>query len=284
MTVQSILQWIEIALSDTDADRAEPYWLLCRILNCKRNQLQPKLVLTDEQCQDVREVVTKRQQGLALDYILGYTNFYGLDIQVDSSVLIPRMETELLCEDAIRYILSKCSDTCSKVVRVLDLCTGSGCIASAVAVNCAQVNMELIAADISPLALGIARSNMKRLIGESCNWSVVESDLLDNISGKFDLIVSNPPYIERDVLPTLSVEVRNQPLIALDGGVDGLSCYVRIANQAKLHMHSGARLMLEIGYNQAKSVVEILTQTGWCNIVVKQDYGGCDRIVLADWY
>jgi release factor glutamine methyltransferase len=223
------------------------------------------------------EIAEKRRQHIPLDYILGFSNFYGLNVKVDKNVLIPKMETELLVESVLKHIDAIKSVKCAKV---LDLCTGSGCIAAAIASNCNEV--DLILSDTDGLALNVARQNMTNLIGDKCNWSIVESDMFDNLKGlSFDIIVSNPPYVSDSELNELSVEVKAQPLIALSGGIDGLKFYRNIAENAKYFLQKNGSIFLEIGYTQGQAVSQILEEQGFCNCVIKKDFSNLDRVVSA---
>jgi len=275
-SINGILHYIKQALQYTDADKAEPYWLLCHVLSCSRSELQQFDFLDDSQIVKVQEIVQSRTTGIPLDYIFGNTNFYGLDIQVNPDVLIPRMETELLCEWVIKYI-----NNTDKTVTVLDLCTGSGCISAAIGSYCN--NVILTATDISSQACLLARQNLQNLLKDNVDWQIVLSDLFDSIPlQKYDIIVSNPPYIAKKDKSKLSQEVLNQPSIALFGGDDGLDIYRRVANQAFNYLKNGGMLALEIGYNQANCVVELLRYNKFENIEVIKDYSGLDRIVVAN--
>lgn len=208
--------------------------------------------------------------GKPIQYILNNQVFYGYDFYVDENVLIPQPDTECLVEEVIQ--IGKNFD---KKIKILDICTGSGAIAVSLRKN---LNATIYASDISNEALDIARKNA---VINNVEVSFIESDMFENISEKFDIIVSNPPYIESDVIQKLSEEVKNEPLLALDGGKDGLNFYRILAENAKKYLESDGILAIEIGYNQKDAVVKILEEYGWKNVYSKKDFGNNDRIVVA---
>lgn len=221
-----------------------------------------------EQAQRFYELLEHRIQHRPVQYITGEQEFYGLKFLVRPGVLIPRPETELLTEAVIRSSAGK---------RVLDLCTGSGCIAVTVAKLGAP---EFTAAsDCSEPALRTARENAA-LHGVEITF--FQGDLLEPVTGKYDIIVSNPPYICSGVIDGLMPEVRDfEPRPALDGGEDGLYFYRRICREAKGHLRKDGRLMFEIGYDQGREVAELLLAEGYREVEVKKDYAGLDRMVFA---
>ena len=225
------------------------------------------------------EGVWRRAAREPLAYITGEQSFMGLPFVVSSDVLIPEQDTENLVEEALRLI-----DDGS---RILDLCTGSGCILLSLlhySNGCVGVGT-----DLSPAALAVARQNAAVLdpAGRAV-W--LQGDLFEaleapapaRIPDRFDLIVSNPPYIRTEVIDTLAPEVRcAEPRLALDGGVDGLDFYRRIIRQAPRHLVIGGRLMLEIGYDQGEAVRRLLAGEDYYGIEIIRDYGGHDRIATA---
>ena len=226
---------------------------------------------TDQEEQKRYEaVIGKRAQRTPLQYLTGVQQFMGLDFQVTPSVLIPRQDTETLVEYALQRL--RPGD------RVLDLCTGSGCIGiSLMKLGGARV----WCADISEKALAVARSNGQRLGCDGISW--IRSDLLEQIEEKaFDMIVSNPPYIPSEVIDGLMPEVRDhEPRLALDGDGDGLSFYRRLASDCKGFLKPGGLLCMEIGCDQGRAVAELLTAAGWEQIFVLKDDAGRDRVVSA---
>lgn len=234
--------------------------------------LQGEEAVSLEEEQTLRQILQRRVRGEPLAYILGERYFMGLPFAVVPGVLIPRQETELLCEWAIDRIKEE------GLRRVLDLCTGSGCIAISIA---RYSDAEVWASDISPIAVRTARQNADRL---KANVHVAESDLFLNIRGKYDMITANPPYIDDAAYAALEEGVRQyEPALALRGGRDGLDLYRRIVAQAPAHLQQGGYLVQEIGYDQAEAVSGLLRERGFCDICVRQDYAGLDRVVWARW-
>ena len=219
--------------------------------------------------------VERLKQGEPVQYIIGKTEFYGLEFNVNSNVLIPQPDTEILVEEVID-IYNKNYSNYNENITILDLCTGSGAIAISLKKN--LNNVEVFASDISTKALEIAKKNANK---NNTEITFIESDLFENINTKFDIIVSNPPYIERDVLKTLSEEVKHEPVLALDGGEDGLEFYRKIAKDAKSYLKENGILAIEIGFDQKDSVIKLLEQEGYKDIYSKKDYSGNDRIVVG---
>ncbi len=214
---------------------------------------------------DIAEV---RCRHVPLQHLTGVQDFMGLPIKVSEEVLIPRQDTEILAEEAIRILRQE-----NVSLHVLDLCTGSGCIALAIKSGCPDTLVS--GSDISEEALSIAAVNAAEN-GLEVEW--VESDLFSDIDGQFDLIVSNPPYIPTEVLDTLMPEVRDhEPLTALDGGPDGLSFYRRILDGCRLCLRPGGYILLEIGADQADAVAGLMLQNGFEEIRILQDMSGLDR-------
>ncbi len=259
-------QYIKEELKNTNADDSEADWILCDVLKLKRSALDTAGKTDLKTYNKIKAVLKRRKEGEPLMYILGYTDFYNSRIILTPDVLIPRPETELLCERAIKFIAGR-------KLSVLDLCTGSGCIALTIAKN---TQCSLTASDVCEKALETAKKNLKD------KAQVVLSDMFASFSGvKFDLIVSNPPYIESGVIETLEKEVREyEPRAALDGGEDGLKFYRTIALDAPEFLNAGGMLMLEIGFDQAENVKELLSGS-FEEIEVYKDYCGNDRIITA---
>ena len=212
-----------------------------------------------------------------LQYVINKQDFMGLELYVDENVLIPQPDTENLVEEVI-LLSDKKRKYIRDEIKILDLCTGSGAIAISLS---KLINKSLVyASDISKKALKIAEENSMK---NHANVLFLESDLFDKISKiyKFDIIVSNPPYIESEVIKTLSEEVKKEPILALDGGEDGLDFYRKIAKEAKDYIDKEGYLALEIGYNQRTEVENILKENGYKNIYSRKDLGGNDRIVVG---
>ena len=214
-----------------------------------------------------RKALEQRAVHVPLQHLLGYQDFMGLRFQVNEYVLIPRQDTEILVEEAMRYLHDG--------MRILDLCTGSGCILLSLLHY--SNDCEGVGVDISQEALQVAAQNAE-LLGIRADF--LKSDLYEKVTGKFDLLVSNPPYIERKVIPTLMEEVREyDPYIALDGGEDGLDFYRRIIGGAQDYLKRGGQILMEIGSGQAKAVSELLREAGFKEIDVCRDFAGLDRVV-----
>ena len=214
-----------------------------------------------------RRALEQRAVHVPLQHLLGYQDFMGLRFQVNEHVLIPRQDTEILVEEAMRYLHDG--------MRILDLCTGSGCILLSLLHY--SNDCEGVGVDISQEALQVAAQNAE-LLGIRADF--LKSDLYEKVTGKFDLLVSNPPYIERKVIPTLMEEVREyDPYIALDGGEDGLDFYRRIIGGAQDYLKRGGQILMEIGSGQAKAVSELLREAGFKEIDVCRDFAGLDRVV-----
>lgn len=214
-----------------------------------------------------RKALEQRAVHVPLQHLLGYQDFMGLRFQVNEHVLIPRQDTEILVEEAMRYLHDG--------MRILDLCTGSGCILLSLLHY--SNDCEGTGVDISKEALQVAALNAE-LLGIKADF--FKSDLYEKVTGKFDLLVSNPPYIERKVIPTLMEEVREyDPYIALDGGEDGLDFYRRIIGGAQDYLKRGGQILMEIGSGQAQAVSELLREAGFKEIDICRDFAGLDRVV-----
>lgn len=210
------------------------------------------------------------KNGKPIQYITNKQEFMGLDFYVNENVLIPQPDTEMLVEEAINIVKQNVAKS------VLDICTGSGAIAIALKKNLDSV--QVTASDISVEALEVARKNAKN---NEVEINFICSDMFENIVGKFDLIVSNPPYIENEIIKTLPQDVQNEPYIALAGGEDGLDFYKIIAKQGKKFLNSQGYIAVEIGYNQRESVIEIFELEGYKEFYSKKDYSGNNRVVVA---
>lgn len=219
---------------------------------------------------DFNEAIQKKQAGIPLQYITNMQEFMGINFYVDENVLIPRPDTEVLVEEVIKLAKEK------ENIAILDMCTGSGAIAIALAEY--LTNAKITASDKSKKALVVAQKNAKNT---KASIQFIESDLFGNIKDKFDIIVSNPPYIESDVIKCLDKEVQKEPMMALDGGKDGLDFYRKIAKQARAYLNEDGYLALEIGYNQKEKVKELLKKEGYREIYSKKDFGDNDRIVIG---
>lgn len=241
-------------------------WLCCSVLDMdSAHLLMNDMDISDEQYNYLMEKTNLLISGYPLQYITGDTQFMGLDFNVKENVLIPRNDTEIITELAIKHIGSKPLD-------VLDLCCGSGCIGLSIKYYCPNSSVTL--ADISSDALELTAQNAKHL---GADVNIIKSDMFSSLSGAFDVIVSNPPYIPRAVIPTLSKQVNYEPKLALDGGNDGLDYYRKIKNDYRRFLKKGGIMLLETGHNQGGELIRIFDG----GAVIK-DYKGNDRILKLE--
>ena len=261
---ENILHMADVTDARTDA------WLLleqvCRI-DRSFYYLHMEEDLAGEQLSEYKIALKKRAEHVPLQYIIGETEFMGLKFKVNSNVLIPRQDTETLVEEALKVV--------APGMHVLDLCTGSGCIIVSILHNVPQA--EGTATDISKQALLVAKENAKQN-GVQVNFE--RSDLFDAVTGVFDVIVSNPPYIPSGEVPKLMPEVRSfEPMEALDGREDGLYFYRKIVASCPEHLKPGGRILFEIGYDQGRAVSGLLEEAGFQEIRIVKDLAGNDRVV-----
>ena len=241
-------------------------WIVCAILNIKKEDLSKNIKVPFGYTVRLGKMKEQLDKGEPWQYVLGKTEFYKRTFVVNKDVLIPRQETELVCEQLLKRT--------SKGVKALDLCSGSGVLGITLAL---ENNASVTLADVSKEALKVAKDNAKL---NKAKVSFVQSNMFEKVNGKFDVIVSNPPYIESDVIDTLDDSVKNyEPRLALDGGKDGLDFYRIISNEAHAHLNAHGLLVLEIGYNQGEAVKALLEDK--FNVEVMKDYSGNDRIVIA---
>ncbi len=232
--------------------------------------------VTGEEQEQYLETIARRAAHVPLQHITGEQEFMGLTFAVNSKVLVPRQDTEVLVEEVMRNLHDG--------MRILDMCTGSGCILLSLlqySNDCTGVGV-----DLSPDALAVARGNYERIRQQKPEMeaSFLESDLFTRVEGRYDIIVSNPPYIRSDVIPTLMPEVRDyEPVMALDGTEDGLFFYREITKKAKDYLSRGGMLYYEIGCDQAEEVCAIMETEGFREIEVVKDFAGLDRVVYGSW-
>ena len=261
---EKVLKMADIADAKVDA------WLLLEMV-CKIDRnfyyLHLEDDLSEEQVSGYEIALKKRAEHIPLQYIVGETEFMGLRFKVNSSVLVPRQDTETLVEEALKVI--------EPGMKVLDLCTGSGCIIISILHNI--MNVEGDAVDISRQALNVAIENAK-LNDVVVNFE--RSDLFDNVTGTYDVIVSNPPYIPTAQVLKLMPEVQNfEPMEALDGKEDGLFFYSRIIQECGAYLKENGKILFEIGHDQGVMVSGMLRAAGFKNVTIKKDLSGNDRVV-----
>ena len=238
-------------------------------LNSAQYFIHSEDIIEKNKAEEFFRLIERRSKRIPLSYVIGTRDFFGLTFKVDENVLIPEQETELLVEEVIKHSEGK---------SVLDMCTGSGCIAISIALF--GKPSKVAASDISEKALEVARENAKSL--KAGEISFIQGDMFENVTDKFDIIVSNPPYIETGEIDELMPEVRDYiPRLALDGDIDGLKFYRIISKEAVKKLNKNGRIFYEIGYNQSRAVASILFENGFTDITVIKAYSGLDRIVMA---
>ncbi len=274
---RGVLTAAQVADADIDA------WLLLQYvtgINRMMYLMEPDKLVSDEDTLAYRAVIARRATHYPLQYITHTQEFMGLDFYVDERVLIPRQDTEVLVETTLEFLKDG--------MTVLDMCTGSGCILISLAAN--RRLASGLGVDLSEGALEVAQKNA-RVNGlsqlqwiQSSLFEAFENDLDKSDKLQVDVIVSNPPYIESEVIPTLMPEVRvHEPMMALDGFEDGLYFYREITANAPAYLKNKGYLLFEIGYNQGEAVADLMRMTGFVNVQIKKDLAGLDRVVYGQW-
>lgn len=275
MQVKRVLEEAVKILKDNNIDEAiiKAKIVLCMVLKIEKEYIiiNDSKEMAKEDEEKYFQYINKLKNGIPLQYITNNQEFMKLNFFVDENVLIPRADTEILVEE----VISLANDDKNKI---LDVCTGSGVIAVSLAKYIK--NSNVMALDISKEALKIAEKNA---FNNNVNIKLIESDLFNNLEeNDFDIIVSNPPYIRENVINELSIEVKHEPKIALDGGKDGLDFYRKLSSESYKYLKEDGYLCLEIGYDQKNEVIEILkNEKKYKNIYSKKDLFGNDRIIIA---
>lgn len=269
MTRKEALQWAEgvLASAGIEEARTDARFLLMGLTNLTSAQLyfDGEKALPPLQYESYQDAIWRRAKHVPLQYITGEQEFMGLPFSVSPAVLIPRQDTECLVEAALPYCAG---------ARVLDLCTGSGCILLSLAKLCGL--RAAVGVDLSEEALKVAQKNARALGVEA---ELIQSDLFAKVTGKYDVIVSNPPYIRTGQIAALMPEVRDyEPRMALDGDEDGLHFYRKIATEAGKYLEKGGRIFFEIGCEQAREVKKILLENNFVEVFIRKDYAGLDRV------
>ena len=266
LTVDQFKQHVADSQLPTLIGTGDVDWLTTAVLHVSAKDLTKDLKIPFGWVLRVQKMCDRINNGEPWQQVLGTAEFFGRNFTIDKNVLIPRQETELVCEQALKHINDKS--------KVLDLCCGSGVLGITIAL---EKGAKVTLGDVSKDALAVAKFNNKKLKAKA---KVVKTDMFGSIKGKFDVIVCNPPYIESDVIATLDESVRDyEPHIALDGGADGLDFYRILAQQASQHLNKGGILVLEIGYNQGQAVCDLLADK--FDAEFQKDYSNNDRIVIA---
>lgn len=225
--------------------------------------------MDSEQVKEYESLIKKRAERIPLQYITGEQEFMGMNFHVNSNVLIPRQDTETLVEQALKRV--------QPGMHILDMCTGSGCVLISILKNAPGTTG--LGCDVSKQALIVAKENAKQ---NDVFAEFERSDLFENVIDKFDMIVSNPPYIRSDVIPTLMQEVAQfEPVLALDGKEDGLYFYRRIVSESREYLNEGGMLLFEIGYDQGQEVSDMMKEAGFSDVCVIQDLARNDRVVYG---
>lgn len=271
MTYREAVEFGTKCLTDAGVpDAALDAWYLLQMV-CKIERsfyyVHGEEDITQDAQKEYEIAVQKRAEHIPLQYIIGEQEFMGLRFKVNSNVLIPRQDTETLVEQVLKVV--------KPGMKVLDLCTGSGCVLISVLKNAPELTG--MGSDISKTALLVAKENAK-LHEVDAEW--VRSDLFDNITETFDVIMANPPYIPTGEILSLMTEVRDfEPENALDGGADGLDFYRKITEQVKDYLNPGGYLYMEIGYDQGEAVSELMRNAGFTEVEVIKDLARNDRVV-----
>lgn len=273
MTLQEALDFGKRLLQESDITdwKVDAWLLLQHILKIDKAAflLSCKEVIEPEQLECYHTVLNRRAGHVPLQYITGNQEFMGIDFTVTADVLIPRMDTESLVLEAEKYLRPH--------MRVLDMCTGSGCII--ISLKKRNEWIEAMGSDISDKALKVASKNAS---DNGVEVTFTQSDLFEKVAGTYDLIISNPPYIPSREVERLMEEVRDyEPRIALDGASDGLRYYRKISKEGYQYLRPGGLLFYEIGCEQAEEVADIMQSAGFKDIKIIQDLAGLDRVVYG---
>ena len=271
--VRDIIKKAEEKLKEAGVvDFAVDSWLLAEFvfkINRTGFYIDPMMTVSKERADKYMELVGIRASKIPLQHITGSQEFMGYEFLVNEHVLIPRQDTENLVEEALKVIRPD--------MHVLDMCTGSGCIAISIDRLCE--NAKVTAVDFSEKALVVAKENNAL---NKADVTFFQSDLFENVEKQYDVIVSNPPYIKTEEIESLMDEVRiHEPMMALDGDCDGLKFYKKIAKEGRQYLRSNGIIFFEIGYDQGQTVPAILEENGYKDIKVYKDLSGNDRVVTA---
>lgn len=259
-------------LAKQNMDSIEARVLIKYILN--KNEINiianENIELSNENKKQLLESIEKIKKGYPLQYITHYQEFMGIKFEVNENVLIPQPDTEVLVEKTIKIVQKCYPKEDNRNIKILDLCTGSGAIA--ISLKKYLPSVQVFASDISKKALEIAKTNAKK---NDVQIKLIESNMFENINEKFDIVVSNPPYIKTNEITKLSNQVQNEPRLALDGGKDGLDFYRIIQKNIKNYLYENGILLMEIGYDQGQAVASMFK-----NSKLVKDYAGKNRVIM----
>ena len=261
----------ELSLANIEDAATDAWYLLEFVTGVSRQAyfMNAQVELEKEQESTYRTYIEMRKSHIPLQHITGEQEFMGFTFRVNEHVLVPRQDTEVLVESVL--------DVLDSDRKVLDMCTGSGCILISLMKHGDEVKGT--GADISTEALEVAKQNAKRL---GVTPTFLHSDLFENVSGRYDIIVSNPPYIRTKVIEELAEEVKlHDPMIALDGKEDGLYFYRKIIAESPNYLEKGGSLYFEIGHDQGEDVKTLMIERGFSDVTVKKDLAGLDRVVFG---
>lgn len=238
--------------------------------------LNAEMEIDNDEVKRYLDFIAKRMKHIPLQYLTGEQDFMGLTFEVNENVLIPRQDTECLVEVVLKHLHDG--------MHIMDMCTGSGCIL--ISLMHYTNDCHGVGVDLSEKALQVAKRNAEKLasneVSEMVDIRFIQSDLFEKVEGKYDVIVSNPPYIKTEVIDTLMPEVKEfEPMMALDGMTDGLFFYRKIVSEAKKYFNRGGQLFFEIGYDQGQEVSELMKRSGYIDVVIAQDLAGLDRVVYG---
>ncbi len=258
---------------EVESPRRNMEWMVAHLLGCSRIELYTQFdrPLSEEELGPLRELLKRRGQSEPLQHLLGTVEFCGREFICDKRALIPRPETEELAEEALKLSFSR-------PARLLDMGTGSGVLGISLALALGEDCERIVLADISEVALGLARENMKR---HGVETEPVQSDLFKRVTGEFDLIVANLPYVAESEQQSLAPELKHEPPEALYGGPDGLDLFRRFVPRVPARLKLGGWLALEIGCSQGPSVTALLAAAGLADIRLAEDLSGNPRFVFA---
>ena len=267
MKLISLRKELKEEFQNNDIDVEDVDFIISEILNVSRTELVLIDEVSEEQESEIREKAKMRMNRIPVDKIFHKAYFYGYEFTVDENVLTPRPETEILVELALRHIQEY------NLKSVLDICTGSGCLAISIKKN---ADVDMTASDVSSKALKVAKKNAQNL---QADVKFIKSNMFEEVDGKFDLIVSNPPYIDSDEIKMLEDEVKNNdPIIALDGGAMGLKFYNIIHENLRKYLNEDGFIIMEIGEDQKDLLVSMFNDFTFIDCV--KDYAGLDRIII----